>query len=108
MMKNIFIGCMPFAFSEEDIRALFVPYGAVTSVEFKQDLEHATFDTYAHVQIDTDDVDRLLNELDGQKAGSRVFRVNEVVTRRDSFETHEMRPVESTSNPFACKESYDG
>lgn len=99
MTKNIFIGCMPFAFSEEDIRALFLLYGAVLAVDLKQDLENATFDAFAHVQIETDQVDRLLNELDGKQAGRRVLRVNEVVTRKDSLETDTMRRAESTSEP---------
>ena len=99
MMKNIFIGCMPFAFSEEDIRALFEPYGKVVSVELWQDLVHATFDAYAHVQIETDQVDRLLDALDGKTAGSRVLRVNEVVTRKDSLETNQMHQAESISEP---------
>jgi RNA recognition motif-containing protein len=89
MRKNIFIGCMPFKFSEEDIRAQFEPYGAVESVRLFQDLEHAAFDSYAHVAIDTDDVQRVVNELDGKVIGNRLLRVNEVVTRDDQLKREE-------------------
>ena len=89
MLKNIFVGCMPFKFSEEDIRGQFESYGTVESVRLFQDLEHATFDSYAHVAIDTDDVQRMVNELDGKVIGNRLLRVNEVVTRDDQMKREE-------------------
>ena len=89
MLKNIFVGCMPFKFSEEDIRRQFEPYGDVESVQLFQDLEHATFDSYAHVAVDTDDVQRIVKELDGKFIGNRPLRVNEVVTRDDRLKREE-------------------
>jgi RNA recognition motif-containing protein len=96
MLKNIFIGCMPFGFSEEDIRAQFEPYGRVVSIELTQDLAHATIDAYAHVLMETDQFDRLLNELDGKSVGNRVLRVNEVVTREDTLLPDDVQHAEST------------
>jgi RNA recognition motif-containing protein len=89
MRKNIFVGCMPFKFSEKDIRGQFEPYGSVEAVQLFQDLENATFDSYAHVAIDTDDVQRLVIELDGKVIGNRLLRVNEVVTRDDQLKRQE-------------------
>ena len=89
MLKNIFIGCMPFKFSEEGIRAQFESYGAVESVRLFQDLEHATFDSYAHVAIDTDNAQRIVSELDGKVIGNRLLRVNEVVARDDQLKREE-------------------
>lgn len=89
MLRKIFVGCMPFKFSEEDIRGQFEPYGTVESIQLFQDLEHATFDSYAHVAIDTDDVQRIINELDGKVIGNRLLRVNELVTREDRMKREE-------------------
>jgi RNA recognition motif-containing protein len=97
MLKKIFVGCMPFGFSEDDIRREFEPYGKVQSIRLFQDLEHATFDAYAHVTIDTDNDDRLLNELDGKVIGNRLLRVNIAVNREDSLRRLEER--KQTSSP---------
>jgi RNA recognition motif-containing protein len=74
---------MPFGFTGADIHREFEPIGRVVSVDLEQDLENATFDAFAYVEIETDDVDRMLNELDGKRVGNRLLRVNEAVIRRE-------------------------
>ena len=106
MIKDIFIGCMPFGFTEGDVRRECEPYGRVESIEFHQDLENATFDSYAHVRIHTDDVDRLLNELDGKRIRNRLLRVNEVVTRgndhRQGFAHPQPKQPMTSHKPLSC------
>jgi RNA recognition motif-containing protein len=74
---------MPFGFTGADIHRELEPFGRVVSVDLEQDLENATFDACAYVEIETNDVDRMLNELDGKRIGNRLLRVNEAVTRRE-------------------------
>lgn len=97
MLKNIFMGCMPFGFTKADIEQQCGPYGKVQSIELFQDLEHATFDSYAHIAIDTEDVHRLITELDGKVIGNRPLRVNEKVTRTDTLKRLE-ETLPSTKN----------
>ena len=104
MLKNIFMGCMPFGFTKADIQQQFEPYGKVESIELFQDLEHATFDSYAHVAIDTDDVQRLITELDGKVVGNWPLRVNEKVTRSDTLKRlEETLPSKKNEEPRRAK-----
>lgn len=85
MRTKLFVGCMPFRFTADDLRKELTPYGKVVTLNWHQDLEHATFDSYAHVEVESDDVQRLICDLDGKHIGNRVLRVNELVPRTDDL-----------------------
>ena len=84
--ETILIACMPFRFSKEDIRNIFENAGAqVHTVELFEDLENATFDAYAHVEINSENVGSVIDALDGKMIGHRPLRVNRVVDRKDTL-----------------------
>ncbi len=83
-MKRIFVGCMPFGFTRDEIRSLFEPFGKVANVQLFEDMENATFDAYAYVDMDTTDVSYIVDKLDGKRIGPRPLRINEYIERKDS------------------------
>lgn len=85
MSTKLFIGCMPFRFTADDLRQELAPYGKIVTLTWHQDLEHATFDSYAYVEVESADIQRLIRDLDGKHIGNRVLRVNELVLRADDL-----------------------
>lgn len=85
MISKLFVACFPFRYSIEDLKQEFAPYGTIIDIKLYQDLERATFDRYAHIEIETDCLVRLLFELDGKHIGNKVLRVNELVARSDDL-----------------------
>lgn len=86
MIKELFIGCMPFGFSQDDLRDLFEPHCEVKQINFFEDWENARFDAYAHVEVEVDDLEKLIRAIDGQHIQGKVLRVNERVKRIDRIE----------------------
>lgn len=78
-MTTIFISSLPFRADEGFIRELFSPYGKVVSIELHADWVNPTHEPYAHVELDTPDAKRAVDELDGRKFGQNHIRVHERV-----------------------------
>lgn len=84
MRKQLFVGCMPFRYTQHDLTDLLKPYGEIHGIKFFSDWENATHDAYAHVDMDVTNMTRLILEIDGKAVGDRIIRINEVVTRQDT------------------------
>ena len=85
MVHNVFLSCMPFDYANEDIRKLLSPFGKIESIRLFEDKEKATFDAYAHIRIDSSNIQELLQRIDGKPMKSRVLRANLVVDRQDNL-----------------------
>lgn len=100
-MKTISIGCMPFKITEAEIKSLFVPYGVVHSVKLYSDMENAEFDSYAHVEMDEENIKAALEALDGRQIGMKYLRVHELPVRRPYHqEPSEDSAASMNSTPF--------
>ncbi len=77
-MKNIFVGNLDFGATEESIRALFEPYGAVERVNLIRDRNSGQSRGFAFVEMtDAAEADRAIAGLNGTNVGDRALNVNE-------------------------------
>lgn len=83
-MKNIFVGNLDFNATEESIRSLFEPYGAVEKVDVITDRETGRSRGFAFVEMaDAEAADRAIAALNGQAFGGRTLNVNEARPKAD-------------------------
>ena len=77
-MKNIFVGNLDFGATEDSIRRLFEPFGAVQRVNLIVDRDTGRARGFGFVEMeDAGAADRAIQELDGQDVGGRAMKVNE-------------------------------
>jgi cold-inducible RNA-binding protein len=98
-MKNLFVGNLDFGATEESIRALFEPHGAVESVRLMTDRDTGRSRGFAFVEMrDAAEADRAITALSGANVGGRPLTVNEARPKTDrggsdrGGESRERRP----------------
>ena len=83
MDKNIYVGNLPFAASETEVRVLFEPYGAVSRVNLITDRETGRPRGFGFVEMAEDGAENAIRELDGTIMAGRNLRVNEARAREE-------------------------
>ena len=83
MTKNIYVGNLPFGATEEEIRNLFEPFGAVESVRMISDRDTGRPRGFGFVEMPPAEADRAILELNGKDFGGRSLRINEAQERPD-------------------------
>jgi RNA recognition motif-containing protein len=81
MVKNIYVGNLPFSATEEEVRELFGQYGNVESVKLISDRETGRPRGFGFVEMDSDGADSAIEALNGFELGGRSLRVNEAKPR---------------------------
>ena len=77
-MKNIFVGNLDFAATEESVRSLFEPYGQVDRVNVVTDRDTGRSRGFALVEMsDAGEADRAIAALNGANLDGRALNVNE-------------------------------
>jgi len=77
-MKNIFVGNLDFAATENSIRALFEPHGTVERVSLVTDRDTGRSRGFAFVEMtDASQADRAIAALNGRELDGRALNVNE-------------------------------
>src|SRR5258708_3818244 len=77
-MKNIFVGNLSFGTTEQEIRSLFEPFGAVDRASIATDRETGKSRGFAFVEMpNADEGERAINELSGKEVDGRALTVNE-------------------------------
>ncbi len=77
-MKNLFVGNMSFQTTEEDLRALFEPFGQITRIHIATDRETGRARGFAFVEMANDEeAAKAITALDGKEVGGRNLKVNE-------------------------------
>ena len=77
-MKNIFVGNLDFAATEESVRSLFEPYGQVDRVNVVTDRDTGRSRGFAFVEMsDAGEADRAIAALNGANLDGRALNVNE-------------------------------
>jgi RNA recognition motif-containing protein len=93
-LKNIFVGNLDFGATEESIRSLFEPHGAVERVKLVTDRDTGRSRGFAFVEMtDSSEADRAIEALNGEEVGGRALNVNEA------------RPKTNGGGPRARRES---
>ncbi len=83
-MKNIFVGNLDFAATEDQLRTLFENYGAVDRVSILTDRETGRSRGFAFVEMGSaDDAERAISALNGYAMGGRALNVNEARPREE-------------------------
>lgn len=76
-MKNIYVGNLDFGATEDSIRSLFQPYGAIERVSLATDRDTGRSRGFAFVEMtDPQEADRAIEALNGTQLGGRALNVN--------------------------------
>ena len=85
MAKRIYVGNLPWAYSNSDLEALFQPYGQVASAEVVMDRETGRSRGFGFVQMASDaDAEPAITGLNGSDCNGRPLVVNEARERTTS------------------------
>jgi RNA recognition motif-containing protein len=83
-VKKIFVGNLDFGATEDSVRALFEPYGAVDSVSVITDRDTGRSRGFAFVEMaDAGQADAAINALNGTNLGGRTLNINEARPKVD-------------------------
>jgi RNA recognition motif-containing protein len=80
-MKSIYVGNLPFSATEEEIRNLFSPFGAVHGVKLVSDRETGRPRGFGFVEMDDVAAASAISALNGKEVGGRSLRINEARER---------------------------
>ena len=80
-LKSIYLGNLPIAATEEDVRSLFSPYGQVADVLLVYDPDTGHSRGFGFVKMAAADAARAIDALDGSEFRDRALRVNEARDR---------------------------
>ena len=77
-MKNLFVGNMSFHTTEDELRALFEPFGEITRIQVMTDRETGRSRGFAFVEMASDDeAAKAITALNGKEVDGRALNVNE-------------------------------
>jgi cold-inducible RNA-binding protein len=83
-VKNIFVGNLDFGETEESLRSLFAPYGAVTSVNLITDRDTGRSRGFAFVEmVHSGEADKAITALNGKNVDGHALNVNEARPKAD-------------------------
>lgn len=81
MSKSIYVGNLPWAATEDQVRDLFSEYGNVLSVKLVSDRETGRARGFGFVEMEDADAENAIEALDNSSFGNRTLRVNEAKPR---------------------------
>lgn len=83
-MKKIFVGNLDFGSTEDSIRSLFEPYGAVDRVTVMTDRDTGRSRGFAFVEMpDSGEADKAIEALNGTNLDGRALNINEARPKVD-------------------------
>jgi RNA recognition motif-containing protein len=81
-MKNIYVGNLDYATTEQDLRGLFEAYGKIENVSVAKDKFSGQSRGFGFVEMTNDaDAEKAISELNGRQIGNRNLSVNEAKPR---------------------------
>jgi RNA recognition motif-containing protein len=80
-VKTIYLGNLPFAASEDDVRELFGRHGDVAGVSLINDRETGRSRGFGFVEMEPEAATKAIEALDGTDFGGHTLRVNEARDR---------------------------
>ena len=76
-MKSVYVGNLPYATTDNELKALFEPFGTVYGARIKTDRDTGRPLGYGFVQMEDADAAKAIAALDGKEHAGRNLRVNE-------------------------------
>ena len=82
-MKNIFVGNLNYAASDDELRQMFEQFGTVDRVSLISDRDTGRPRGFGFVEMPNDEEgDRAIEELNGVELGGRALNINEARPRQ--------------------------
>lgn len=109
-MKSIFVGNLPFGTSEDELRSLFVNYGAVNRVSIMLDRETGRSRGFAFVEMASDEeAESAISGTNGSSFNGRTLNVNEARPRPERAPGGYSRaPGNSSRGSSGSRDDYRG
>jgi cold-inducible RNA-binding protein len=84
MAKNIYVGNLPWKFTNEDLQTMFQSHGAVRRAEVITDRETGRSRGFGFVEMENDaEAQQAIDALNGMDCGGRPLTVNEARQREE-------------------------
>lgn len=80
-MTKLYVGNLPFSATEDSVRALFEPHGAVEKVSLINDRDTGRPRGFGFVEMANADASRAMQALNGADCDGRALKVNEAQDR---------------------------
>lgn len=81
--KTLYFGNLPWAMTDEDLKALAAPYGNVISAKVQLDSKTGRSRGFGFVEVPDDGTaEKIIKAWNGQMYGERALTVNESVPRQ--------------------------
>lgn len=80
-MTKLYVGNLPFTATEDSVRDLFSPHGAVEKISLITDRETGNPRGFGFVEMSNADAARAMQALNGQDFGGRALKINEAQER---------------------------
>ena len=78
---DIYVGNLPYTYGNQDLEALFSPFGQVTSARVVMDRETQRSRGFGFVEMGGGEAQTAIQEMNGFQMGGRPLRVNEAQER---------------------------
>ena len=82
-MKKLYVGNLPYTFRDQDVQALFQPFGEVVSAKVVVDNMSGRSKGFAFVEMNDAEATAALEGLNGKDVGGRALRVDEARPREE-------------------------
>lgn len=84
-MMNIYVGNLPYSVTDDDLRAVFAEFGAVSSAKIIMDRYSDRSKGFGFVEMDNDaEAEEAIKSLDNSEMQGRNLRVNQAKPRTES------------------------
>ncbi len=81
---NIYVGNLPYSMTEDELREMFSPYGAVTSASIVKDKFSGQSKGFGFVEMSTQaEGEEAVKQLDGRSVNGRALKVNQARARAE-------------------------
>lgn len=78
MNKKLYVGGLPYSITEDELRDLFTPYGAIESARIISDKFSGQSKGFGFVEMATEeDAQKAIEGVNGREVGGRTLVVNE-------------------------------
>jgi len=76
-MTKLYVGNLPFTATEDSVRNLFTPHGAVEKLSLITDRDTGQPRGFGFVEMSNADASRAMQALNGTDFGGRALKINE-------------------------------
>jgi RNA recognition motif-containing protein len=83
-VTKLFIGNLPFSATEQSVRALFEPHGAIESLALINDRDTGRPRGFGFIEMSNADASKAMQALNGKDFEGRALKVNEAQAKERS------------------------